>query len=90
MATPAEVQLQVSMKTHGVINPLGEIIAHDVTFQPNVNVYDRAVQEGIERVIRIECPGVHEDDIRWEAGKPGERTILNNFKHLVDKSTCNS
>lgn len=56
------------MKTQGVINPLGEIIAHDVTFEPNVNVYDRTASDGIERVIRIECPGVQQEDIDWEAG----------------------
>ena len=59
--------LEVSMKTQGVINPLGEIIAHDVTFEPNVNVYDRTLQDGIERVIRIECPRVQQEDIDWEA-----------------------
>ena len=59
--------VQVSMKTQGVINPLGEIIAHDVTFEPNVNVYDRRLQDGIERVIRVECPGVQQEDIDWEA-----------------------
>ena len=55
------------MKTQGVINPLGEIITHDVTFEPNVNIYDRTLQDGIERVIRIECPGVQEEDIKWKA-----------------------
>ena len=63
--------LEVSMKTQGVINPLGEIITHDVTFEPNVNVYDRTLQDGIERVIRIECPGVQQEDIKWKASTLG-------------------
>ena len=63
--------LEVSMKTQGVINPLGEIITHDVTFEPNVNVYDRTLQDGIERVIRIECPGVQQEDIKWTASTLG-------------------
>lgn len=64
------------MKTQGVINPLGEIIAHDVTFEPNVNVYDRTAADGIERVIRIECPGVQQEDIDWEAGTVGYCGVL--------------
>ena len=34
----------------GVISPLGEIIAHDVSFEPIVNVYDLRVEGGTERL----------------------------------------
>ena len=54
------------MKTRGVISPLGEIIAHDVSFNPIVNVYDETTENGAFRIIRIECPGVTKDDLDWE------------------------
>ena len=49
---------RVAMKTRGVISPLGEIIAHDVSFDPIVNVFDRTRDGTILRYIRIECPAV--------------------------------
>ena len=57
---------RVAMKTRGVISPLGEIIAHDVSFDPIVNVYDRVDERGTMRLIRIECPGVTGDDLNGE------------------------
>eukprot|EP00435_Cladocopium_sp_Y103_P036355 s1312_g9.t1 len=75
---------KVSMKTQGVINPLGEIIAHDVTFEPNVNVYDRRLQDGIERVIRIECPGVQQEDIDWEELANGVKISIRKQKPIEE------
>ena len=59
--------MKVTMKKQGVISPLGEIIAHDVSFEPNVNVFDQRVEDGTERHITIECPGVSEEDIEFRA-----------------------
>ncbi|CAE7808761.1 unnamed protein product [Symbiodinium sp. CCMP2456] len=69
---------RVAMKTRGVISPLGEIIAHDVSFDPIVNVYDRTTTHGTSRIIRIECPGVTEEDVEWEE-------LPNGVKISVDK-----
>jgi HSP20 family molecular chaperone IbpA len=69
---------RVAMKTRGVISPLGEIIAHDVSFDPIVNVYDRARDTGVARLIRIECPGVTNKDLGWEE-------LPNGVKISIDK-----
>ena len=70
---------RVAMKTRRVISPLGEIIAHDVSFDPIVNVYDRTTTtHGTSRYIRIECPGVTEEDVEWEE-------LPNGVKISVDK-----
>ena len=69
---------RMAMKTRGVISPLGEIIAHDVSFDPIVNVYDRVDERGATRLIRIECPGVTEDDLDWEE-------LPNGVKISIDK-----
>ena len=57
---------KVMLKTKGVISPLGEIIAHDVSFDPIVNMFDKTTELGVERYIRVECPDVDEADIEWE------------------------
>ena len=31
-----------------------------------MNVFDKAIDNGVQRFIRIECPGVVEDEIEWE------------------------
>ncbi|CAE7267841.1 unnamed protein product, partial [Symbiodinium necroappetens] len=74
----AQEGARVAMKTRGVISPLGEIIAHDVSFDPIVNVYDRPTTHGSSRIIRIECPGVTEEDVEWEE-------LPNGVKISVDK-----
>ena len=74
----SEEGARVAMKTRGVISPLGEIIAHDVSFDPIVNVFDRATEGGTLRQIRIECPGVTEDDVEWEE-------LPNGVKISIDK-----
>ena len=74
----AQEGARVAMKTRGVISPLGEIIAHDVSFDPIVNVYDRTAAHGTSRIIRIECPGVTEEDVEWEE-------LPNGVKISVDK-----
>ncbi|CAE7838024.1 unnamed protein product [Symbiodinium microadriaticum] len=74
----AQEGARVAMKTRGVISPLGEIIAHDVSFDPIVNVYDRTTTHGTSRIIRIECPGVTEEDVEWEE-------LPNGVKISVDK-----
>lgn len=48
----------VSMKTRGIIGPLGEIIAHDVNFVPVQNEYKISTSEGVKWCIELECPGV--------------------------------
>eukprot|EP00435_Cladocopium_sp_Y103_P050101 s2994_g15.t1 len=67
----------VTTKTRGVISPLGEIIAHDVSFDPIVNVFDKAIDNGVQRFIRIECPGVVEDEIEWEELPNGVKVTIN-------------
>lgn len=57
---------RVTTKTRGVISSLGEIIAHDMSFNPIVNVVDKVMEKHVHRFIHIECPGVVEDDIELE------------------------
>ncbi|CAE7382271.1 unnamed protein product [Symbiodinium natans] len=73
---------QVTMKKQGVISPLGEIIAHDVSFEPNVNVFDQRVEDGTERHITIECPGVSEEDIEWEELSNGVKVTIQKSKAI--------
>jgi HSP20 family molecular chaperone IbpA len=56
----------LAMKKHGVISSLGDVIAHDVSFDPLVNVFDQKIDNKDHRVIQIECPRVTEEDIQWE------------------------
>eukprot|EP00435_Cladocopium_sp_Y103_P026848 s1653_g6.t1 len=68
---------RVTTKTRGVISPLGEIIAHDVSFDPIVNVFDKPIDCGLQRTIRIECPGVVDDDIEYEELANGVKVTIN-------------
>ena len=54
---------RLTMKKVGVIGPLGEIIAHDVSFNPHLNVVEKSTEEGVQRVIYVECPGVKEAEV---------------------------
>ena len=82
----AQEGARVAMKTRGVISPLGEIIAHDVSFDPIVNVYDRVDDRGTMRLIRIECPGVTEDDLDWEELPNGVKISIDK-KRPIDEAT---
>ena len=31
-----------------------------------MNVFDKAIETGVQRFIRIECPGVVEEEIEWQ------------------------
>merc|ERR1711972_1272956 len=68
----------VTMKTRGVISPLGEIIPHNVSFDPIVNVFDEATEQGTRRFIQVECPGVEEDEIELDK-------LPNGIKITVEK-----
>lgn len=68
---------RVTTKTRGVISPLGEIIAHDVSFDPIVNVFDKAIDTGVQRFIRIECPGIVEEEIEWQELPNGVKVTIN-------------
>ncbi|CAK8997884.1 unnamed protein product, partial [Durusdinium trenchii] len=76
----------LSTKTRGVISPLGEIIAHDVSFDPIVNVFDKSISTGIQRFIRIECPGVVDDDIEWEELPNGVKITINKKPPIEEHS----
>ena len=77
---------RLSTKTRGVISPLGEIIAHDVSFDPIVNVFDRAINTGVKRFIRVECPGVVEDDVEWEELPNGVKISINKKPPIEEHS----
>lgn len=68
---------RVTTKTRGVISPLGEIIAHDVSFDPIVHVFDKAIDTGVQRFIRIECPGIVEEEIEWQELPNGVKVTIN-------------
>lgn len=76
---------QITMKKQGVISRLGEIIAHDVSFEPCANVFDQRVEDGTERLIQIECPGVSEEDIDWEELSNGVKVTIKKEK-LIDEA----
>jgi len=73
---------RVAMKTRGVITSLGEIIAHDVSFEPVVNVYDKRCETEIARFIQVECPGITEDDIEWEELPNGIKITITKRKAI--------
>ena len=61
------------MKTQGVISELGEIISHDISFEPaSILVFDRQNEREITRTILVECPGVLEEDVDWERVELGK------------------
>lgn len=31
-----------------------------------MNVFDKAIDTGVQRFIRIECPGIVEEEIEWQ------------------------
>jgi len=55
--------VKASMRTQGVVSPLGEIIAHDVNFEPKTNVYEHREGREVRRTIEVECPGVPDENI---------------------------
>lgn len=73
---------QITMKKQGVISRLGEIIAHDISFEPCANVFDQRVEDGTERLIQIECPGVSEEDIEWEELSNGVKVTIKKEKRI--------
>jgi len=77
---------RLAMKTRGVISSLGEIIAHDVSFEPTVNVYDRRGEQYIKRYIEIECPKVIQDDIDWEELANGIKITIRKHKAIDEMS----
>ncbi|CAE7808936.1 unnamed protein product, partial [Symbiodinium necroappetens] len=69
---------QVVMKTRGVISDLGEITSHDVSFRPITNVFDRKMDSDKMHYIRIECPGVTDDDLDFQL-------LANGVKIMIEK-----
>ena len=45
-------------------------------FKIKVNVFDKPNDSGVQRSIRIECPGVVDDDIEWEELPNGVKARL--------------
>jgi len=72
----------VAMKTRGVISPLGEIIAHDVSFDPIVNIFDRHSEHEIRRYIKVECPGVSLEDVEIAELPNGVKIIIEKQKAI--------
>jgi hypothetical protein len=50
-------------------------------FAPVVNVFDKGFEDGIVRIVSIECPGVHEEDATWEQSENG--VVLTISKSLL-------
>ena len=38
----------------------------DQLWGTQVNVFDKAIETGVQRFIRIECPGIVEEEIEWQ------------------------
>jgi len=77
---------RMAMKTRGVVSSLGEIIAHDVSFEPTVNVYDKRGETIIKRIIEVECPKVAEDDVDWEELANGVKITIRKHKAIDEMS----
>lgn len=74
---------KITLKTRGVISPLGEIIAHDICYDPIVNVYDRKDdQHTIYRFIEVECSRVDEEDIELEEISNGVKITVQKRKFI--------
>lgn len=69
------------MKTRGVVFPLGEIIAYNVSFEPIVNMYGQHVQDRVHLIIMVECPGVRLQDVDLEELPNGVKIRLE--KHVA-------
>jgi len=77
----------VAMRTQGVVSPLGEIIAHDTSFEPTHNVFERpGEQEGeVQRVILVDCPGVRPQDYLVQESVNGAKVEIRK-ERVIDES----
>jgi hypothetical protein len=76
----------LAIKKHGVVNSLGEVMAHDVSFDPLVNVFDRVIDNQVHRTIQVECPRVTDDQIEWEEIPNGVKVTIRKPK-AFDEAT---
>lgn len=74
---------RVVMKTRGVISSLGEVIAHDVSFDPIFNVFDN--QDHTLRYIKVDCPSVTDDDYELFDKPNGVKIVIQKPK-AIDES----
>ena len=65
------------IKKRGVLTQLGEIVAHNLSFDPLVNIYD--TDNG--RIIKAEIPGVPSKNITFEAMPNGVKIAME--KHIA-------
>jgi hypothetical protein len=66
----------LAMKKHGVVSSLGEVIAHDVSFDPLVNVFEKVIDNQVHRKIQVECPRVTVDEFEWEKLPNGVKVTI--------------
>mmetsp|Transcript_7814 Transcript_7814/g.17466 ORF Transcript_7814/g.17466 Transcript_7814/m.17466 type:complete len:469 (+) Transcript_7814:979-2385(+) len=66
----------LTMKTQGFVNPLGEIVAHDSSFNPVPNMYYQTVDDEYRFVIKVECIGVCRRSIRITGLANGVRIFM--------------
>ncbi|CAE7301607.1 unnamed protein product [Symbiodinium sp. CCMP2592] len=77
---------KVVMKTRGVISDLGEITPHDVSFRPITNVFDRKMDSDKMRYIRVECPGVSEDDVDFHLLTNGVKIVIEKKRPINEET----
>lgn len=77
---------RIALKTKGVISTLGETIAHDVSFDPVVNVYDQTSDDETRRWIEVEAPGVTLGDIALEELPNGVKLTLHKRKGIHESA----
>ena len=83
-STPCKLEV----KKQGVISESGEILSHDQSFNPQVNIHDeKETRNGyIVRKIVIECPGVRREDVKWESDG-GSVLVEVKKRRLVDEGS---
>lgn len=75
----------ISVKTHGVISELGEIVTHDTSFNPIYNVFDQMRDGRQHRIIQVDCAGV--TDLCVEAITNGVKVMMDKAR-LIDENSA--
>jgi hypothetical protein len=71
----------LALKKYPMISSFGEVITHDVSFDPTVNVFEEVIDDPpngqtIYRIIQVDCPQVPQEQIEWEDGTNGVKITI--------------
>jgi len=73
----------VDLKKRGSTSALGEVILYDVSFDPEINVFD---EPGGRRIVQVECPGVALEAIEIVEGQRDVQLTITKPKAIDEAS----